>query len=88
MNDRGKAVLASLGIDTKGNVQVMPPETKAGGARYGFMAKNPAYAPLAEELTLWANGDLSFLATGTPVKPDKGKRRRDAMADVLDGKKS
>jgi len=74
-------------------VQVMPPETKAGGARYGFMAKNPAYAPLAEELTMWANGDLSFLAgrmpmTGTPVKPDKGKRRRDAMADVLDGKKS
>ena len=88
MINKGKAVLAALGSAPRGNVQVMPVETKAPG-QYGFKAMNPAYAPLAEELTMWANGDLSFLADGMgrPPAPDKGKRKRDAMADVLDGKK-
>ena len=91
MNTRGKAVLASLGSAPKGSVQVMPPEARTPG-QYGFQARNPVWSTLANELTQWANGDLSFLEgripmTGIPVKPDKDKRKRDAMADVLDGKK-
>lgn len=30
---------------------------------YTIKAQNPAYAPLAEDLTKWAHGDLSFMAT-------------------------
>lgn len=91
--NRGKAVLASLGNAPNLGVQVAPPVAKAASAgQYGFTANNPAFAPLADELTMMMNGDLSFLAdgrmttTGTPVKPDKDKRKRDAMADVLEGK--
>lgn len=96
MNTRGKAVLASLASAPKGNVQVAPPDAKAGGYAYGFRPR-PEWEGtfmdnVAANLTKWANGDLSFLAgqmpvTGTPVRPDKDKRKRDAMADVLDGKK-
>jgi hypothetical protein len=90
MINRGQAVLAALGNAPRGNVKVDAPDAKAKGV-YGFTAQNPAFAPLADDLTKWANGDLSFLygqmtTTGTPVKPDAGKRKRDAMADVLDGK--
>jgi hypothetical protein len=109
MNNRGKAALAALGNAPHLGAQVAPAQANAGGGQYGFTARNPAFAPLAEELSMWANGDLSFLAgrlpmTGTPVRPDKDKRRgpqygdpnwspdsrekrkRDAMADVLEGK--
>ena len=91
MNTRGKAVLASLGNAPNLGAQVMPPEAKPPG-QFRFQARNPVWSTLADELTQWANGDMSFLAgripmTGTPVKPaDKDKRKRDAMADVLDGK--
>lgn len=30
---------------------------------YTIKAQNPAYAPLADDLTKWAHGDLSFMAT-------------------------
>ena len=92
MINKGKAVLASLASAPKGNVQVVPPETTAASAgQYGFTAR-PGWEgsfvdDIAANLTKWVNGDLSFLATGAPVRPDKDKRKRDAMADVLDGKK-
>ncbi len=89
MNTRGKAVLASLSAAPKGNVQVAAPDAKAGGYAYGFRPR-PGWEGtfmdnVAANLTKWANGDLSFLATGGPMS-DKDKRKRDAMADVLDGK--
>ena len=93
MINRGKAVLASLGNAPNLGAQVAPPDAQAtvgNGAQYGFVAKNPVYNQLARELSQWANGDLSFLAVGDiPGTPgtDKNKRERDAMADVLDGKK-
>lgn len=85
----GKAVLAALGSTPRGNVQVMPVQAgPGGGGGFGFKATNPAFAPLADELTMWANGDLSFLdgRMGPAPAPDKGKRKRDVLADVLDGK--
>jgi hypothetical protein len=92
--NKGKAVLASLGgAPQGGSVQVAPPETQVSvgnGARFGFRALNPVYDKMAEELSQWANGDLSWLAVGdVPGSPmaDKDKRKRNAMADVLDGKK-
>ena len=55
---------------------------------------------LANDLNMWLQGDLSFLDKGGPALtrepgksegvgkalPDNAKRKRDAMADVLDGK--
>ena len=89
MNTRGKAVLASLGSAPSLGATVAPPDAKAGagGYAYGFRPR-PGWEGtfmdnVAGNLTKWANGDLSFLAVGGP---DKGKRRREAMADVLDEK--
>ena len=47
----------------------------------------PFMANVAANLNRLLQGDLSPLASNMPAAGvDKGKRKRDAMADVLDGK--
>lgn len=97
MINKGKAVLAALGNAPRGNVQVAVPDAEAtgGGFRFGVRPgyENTFVDTVAGNLSKWVNGDLSWLAGqpgdtpgSVPMKPDQGKRKRDAMADVLDGK--
>ena len=100
MINKGKAVLAALGSAPRGNVQVGVPDAEATGGvpvafRFGVRGPEGTFLDtVAGNLSKWVNGDLSWLAGqlgdtpgSVPMKPNTGKRKRDAMADVLDGKK-